>query len=100
MPGPLILGAIIDSACRVWQEACGAVGACWIYTPTDMGVRIFVWWLLVKAMSIVCYFLAQFFYRPPPEPPIEEEQKEGLRTNNGDQVLSALDDLPGPESNV
>ena len=66
MPGPLVLGAVIDSACRVWQQACGTEeeGACWIYTRYDMGVRIFAWWLLVKAFGVVCYFLAQFLYRP------------------------------------
>lgn len=65
-PGPLMLGQIIDSSCKVWQDICGVSGNCWIYEKTEMGIRIFIWWCLVKGFSIICYFCAQYFYKPPP----------------------------------
>ncbi|XP_069107929.1 solute carrier organic anion transporter family member 4A1-like [Argopecten irradians] len=74
-PGPLILGSIIDSACKVWQDVCGEVGSCWIYEKADMGIRIFVWWCLVKGCSILCYFLAQHFYRSSTHKSDEEEEE-------------------------
>ena len=33
IPGPIIYGALIDSTCLVWDDACGIKGNCWIYDP-------------------------------------------------------------------
>ena len=59
-----MLGTIMDSACKVWQYLCGGEpGSCWIYRKTDMGVRLFVWWIIVKLLSMLFNFLAQYFYK-------------------------------------
>lgn len=31
IPAPIIMGAIIDSACVVWETMCGETGNCWLY---------------------------------------------------------------------
>ncbi|XP_069952785.1 solute carrier organic anion transporter family member 74D isoform X4 [Cherax quadricarinatus] len=31
IPAPIIMGAIIDSACVVWDKSCGISGNCWLY---------------------------------------------------------------------
>ncbi|XP_011632839.1 solute carrier organic anion transporter family member 3A1-like [Pogonomyrmex barbatus] len=31
VPCPIIYGAVVDSACLVWEYACGERGACWLY---------------------------------------------------------------------
>nr|XP_027224023.1 solute carrier organic anion transporter family member 4A1-like [Penaeus vannamei] len=31
IPAPIIMGAIIDSACLVWDTSCGRTGNCWLY---------------------------------------------------------------------
>ncbi|KAF2368549.1 Organic anion transporter polypeptide OATP [Trinorchestia longiramus] len=31
IPGPIIMGAIVDSACLVWDTKCGEQGNCWLY---------------------------------------------------------------------
>ncbi|XP_042883333.1 uncharacterized protein LOC122260222 [Penaeus japonicus] len=31
IPAPIIMGAIIDSACLVWDKSCGKTGNCWLY---------------------------------------------------------------------
>ncbi|XP_045584595.1 solute carrier organic anion transporter family member 74D [Procambarus clarkii] len=31
IPAPIIMGAIIDSACVVWNSSCGESGNCWLY---------------------------------------------------------------------
>lgn len=33
IPGPIIYGALIDSTCLVWDDACGMKGNCWVYDP-------------------------------------------------------------------
>ena len=72
-----MLGSIIDSACLVWQDLSGETGSCWIYEKTDMGVKILIWWILVKGFSVIFYFLAQYFYRAP-QSEIPSDEKEPL----------------------
>nr|CAD7399809.1 unnamed protein product [Timema cristinae] len=31
IPGPIIFGALVDSACLVWDASCGEKGNCWLY---------------------------------------------------------------------
>ncbi|XP_017881549.1 solute carrier organic anion transporter family member 3A1 [Ceratina calcarata] len=31
VPCPIVYGAVVDSACLVWEFACGERGACWLY---------------------------------------------------------------------
>ncbi|CAB3380470.1 Hypothetical predicted protein [Cloeon dipterum] len=31
VPCPIVYGAVVDSACLVWDTACGERGACWLY---------------------------------------------------------------------
>ncbi|XP_063220394.1 solute carrier organic anion transporter family member 74D-like [Bacillus rossius redtenbacheri] len=31
VPCPIVYGAVVDSACLVWETACGEQGACWLY---------------------------------------------------------------------
>lgn len=31
VPCPIIYGAVVDSACLVWETVCGTQGACWLY---------------------------------------------------------------------
>ena len=33
IPGPIIYGALIDSTCLVWNDACGTRGNCWVHQP-------------------------------------------------------------------
>ncbi|CAG2204508.1 SLCO4A [Mytilus edulis] len=63
-PGPIFLGAIIDSSCDVWQDTCGEQGSCWIYNKTDLGLRIMVWWICLKVLGFIFLFLAAKFYKP------------------------------------
>ena len=60
-----MLGTIMDSACFVWQDVCGQQGSCWIYEKTSIGVKLFVWWIIVKVVSLSFNFAAQYFYKPP-----------------------------------
>ena len=34
MPYSLVYGAVIDSACLIWEEKCGHKGNCWVYDST------------------------------------------------------------------
>jgi hypothetical protein len=76
-----MLGSIMDSACHVWQDVCGVTGSCWIYEKTSMGVKLFVWWIIVKIVALVFYFAALHFYKPP-------DDDNDVDVNQDDDVTS------------
>ncbi|XP_021348100.1 solute carrier organic anion transporter family member 4A1-like isoform X2 [Mizuhopecten yessoensis] len=65
-PGPILLGAIIDSACSVWQETCGQTGSCWTYRKFDLGIRLMVWFATLKLLGVIFATIAYKVYVPPP----------------------------------
>ena len=70
-PGPIFLGAIIDSSCDVWQESCGTRGSCWIYRKWDLGLKVMFWWMGTKFVGVVLLFIASILYKPPKEAAME-----------------------------
>ena len=49
IPGPLLLGALLDATCVVWGETCGnEVTSCWIYNNASMA----------RNMALFCFILA------------------------------------------
>ncbi|XP_048732891.2 solute carrier organic anion transporter family member 4A1-like [Ostrea edulis] len=77
-PGPVLLGYIIDKSCTIWQEECGEKGSCWTYDKHDLGMRIMIWWLVLKAMGVIFFYTAYRLYKPPPT--LEENQKVEIAT--------------------
>ncbi|XP_067681617.1 solute carrier organic anion transporter family member 4C1-like [Haliotis asinina] len=66
-PGPVLLGAILDSTCEVWQSSCGDSGSCWVYNNYSMAYRVLAWWAVLKVVSIIFYGLASKVYKAPPD---------------------------------
>lgn len=55
LPAPIVIGKLIDSACRLWQkDSCGGRGACWIYNADDFRWKLHV---AVGACRIVTSFI-------------------------------------------
>ena len=86
-----MLGSIMDSACQVWQEFCGNQGNCWLYEKTDMGVKLCVWWLIVKVLSLTFNFAAQYFYKAP----IDGEDSQGEHSNSNPELSEEMKTLTG-----
>ena len=87
-PGPIFLGAIIDSACTVWEDTCEGQGSCWIYDKQNMGIRIMLWFMGLKLLGVVFFLIASFVYRPPPE---ETKEREIVSPDNLKTVVGALE---------
>ncbi|XP_077990231.1 solute carrier organic anion transporter family member 4C1-like [Glandiceps talaboti] len=66
IPGPIIVGAAIDSTCILWGESCGEVGACWVYDTFQFGLRFFVLSSVYMIATLVFLTLAMIVYKPPP----------------------------------
>ena len=65
IPGPVLTGVVIDSACALWQDLCGSQGSCWFYDRFEMSWRLFVWWITVKMFSASMFLLSSKFYTAP-----------------------------------
>jgi hypothetical protein len=54
IPGPIIMGALIDSACRLWNtQACGAKGACLVYDLDSLRIKMHLYVAIVKTAACV-----------------------------------------------
>ncbi|CAL4127004.1 unnamed protein product, partial [Meganyctiphanes norvegica] len=53
IPAPIIMGAVIDSTCLVWDWRCGARGNCWFYNTDSFR-------LLLHAVPGIFVFLSVF----------------------------------------
>uniref|UniRef100_A0A1I8C1V5 Kazal-like domain-containing protein n=1 Tax=Meloidogyne hapla TaxID=6305 RepID=A0A1I8C1V5_MELHA len=53
LPSPFIWGLVIDSACRVWDYECQKTGACAIYDPWALRMRMHFLYIAIRALSLI-----------------------------------------------
>ncbi|XP_006811918.1 solute carrier organic anion transporter family member 4C1-like [Saccoglossus kowalevskii] len=73
IPGPIVMGIVVDSACVMWQEDCGDTGTCWIYDNHGFAMRFVVFGAAFTGLAMLCSLGALLTYKPPPEPSNEEK---------------------------
>lgn len=61
IPGPVIIGRLIDGTCVVWQEINGEKGACFLYDNDQLAKAFIIFPLSMKALATVSYILATSF---------------------------------------
>ena len=59
VPFPIILAAIFDSACDVFQYKCGEKGSCWVYDSDFLAKGLCIWVVVIKVLSTSMYFLGK-----------------------------------------
>uniref|UniRef100_A0A914CLE7 Solute carrier organic anion transporter family member n=1 Tax=Acrobeloides nanus TaxID=290746 RepID=A0A914CLE7_9BILA len=52
LPSPVIWGFIIDSACLVWEQTCSSRGACAIYDPIKLRLRMHLLYVAIRMISM------------------------------------------------
>ncbi|CAC5385089.1 unnamed protein product [Mytilus coruscus] len=57
-PGPVIVGKVVDTCCRLWNTSCGGTGACTLYDLVDFRYRRHALDLGIKLVATVFSFLA------------------------------------------
>ncbi|XP_062619920.1 solute carrier organic anion transporter family member 4A1-like, partial [Saccostrea cucullata] len=115
IPGPVLTGYVIDTACGLWQDLCGARGSCGVYDRYEMSWRLFAWWSCVKVFSGTMFILAMIFWKEPEKsekveaekdkPPSDSgfvnagytsnEKGNGVQTQNGSTVVNGKHDRDG-----
>ena len=56
IPGPIVFGAIFDSACIFWQYDCSRQGSCWVYDNSSLSERA----VLLAVMGVTLNFIFSF----------------------------------------
>ncbi|KAL7636290.1 UNVERIFIED_CONTAM: hypothetical protein RMT77_013049 [Armadillidium vulgare] len=51
---PLVFGALADSSCILWEEACGKTGSCWVYDTQDFSYKLHGGCLGFFLISLIC----------------------------------------------
>nr|XP_006811917.1 PREDICTED: solute carrier organic anion transporter family member 4C1-like [Saccoglossus kowalevskii] len=72
VPGPILIGAAIDSSCLVWQEVCGDTGTCWIYDNHTFGLKFVVIGIVVAGIALFVCIVALLVYKAPPDTQIAD----------------------------
>ncbi|OQV20302.1 Solute carrier organic anion transporter family member 4C1 [Hypsibius exemplaris] len=81
IPGPIIMGALFDSACRLWNtQSCGAKGACLVYDLDSLRLKMHLYVAIVKTaacvMDVYVYYKVRnmkFERKVEPEPVAEPQ---------------------------
>nr|XP_022328748.1 solute carrier organic anion transporter family member 4A1-like [Crassostrea virginica] len=91
-PGPVLLGAILDSTCLVWQDKCGERGNCWIYDKWPLGIRLMLWWICTKLVGVFFLCIAHQSYKS--EVTSQELKVESkLDNGHGEETKKAEDNM-------
>lgn len=80
IPGPIITGALFDSACLLrnsLQEQCGLAGNCLVYDNRALSIRSLSLFLMSVSISAIFGFFSWLSYRVPKQ----VKEKEGVVKN-------------------
>ena len=89
MPGPILLGAIFDVACLLYQETCEGQGSCWVYDTQFISEGIVWACLVVKSVSGLSFLLALICYKAPDN--TSDEINMIVEEEKGKQNLAVID---------
>ncbi|XP_054713403.1 solute carrier organic anion transporter family member 1A1-like [Uloborus diversus] len=97
IPYPVTFGALVDSACLVWEKSCGKTGNCWFYDVEKFNYLLHGASAFFCAMSALClvgiYFLHERVHSLYDEDESEIEQYEKNNPIKIDTVSSAVTKL-------
>jgi sodium-independent organic anion transporter len=51
LPSPVLWGVLIDSACLIWERSCSSRGACAIYDPYTLRMRMHIVYCVIRLVS-------------------------------------------------
>ena len=92
IPGPLITGAIFDSACQLrheLQEQCGLQGNCLVYDNEALAVRSAILLIVGMGISAVFAFFVWFVY---PKGKVNDKQEKDNKAEKGENDETAETD--------
>ncbi|OWF46446.1 solute carrier organic anion transporter family member 4A1-like [Mizuhopecten yessoensis] len=62
IPGPLLVGAVLDGTCEIWTEVpCSDSRFCMMYDLSRMSSGIMIWWVVISVLTAIFYLAASLF---------------------------------------
>ncbi|CAL4122219.1 unnamed protein product, partial [Meganyctiphanes norvegica] len=100
IPAPIIMGAVVDSACLVWDTTCGKEGNCWFYDSEQFRYIIHIVPAIIIFISILGDFVV-FYYSDQldiygerdPDDPFDD----GKETELSEEKKDLLTEKPKPQ---
>ncbi|KAG1714635.1 Solute carrier organic anion transporter family member 5A1 [Nymphon striatum] len=88
IPSPLIFGALVDAACKIWKISCDARGNCWVYDSVNFrhylhGATASMYFIAMIFDMMMCYYsknLDNLYDDEKEETPDENTQKSEVST--------------------
>ncbi|XP_030829905.1 solute carrier organic anion transporter family member 4A1-like [Strongylocentrotus purpuratus] len=65
IPGPVVLGLLIDKSCLLWEDSCDGSRTCWLYQNSELSLVFFFITLLAKVGGLIFLLGALLSYRTP-----------------------------------
>ncbi|XP_055338452.1 solute carrier organic anion transporter family member 2A1-like [Paramacrobiotus metropolitanus] len=102
LPAPIIVGRLIDSACRLWQvDSCGNRGACWIYKADEFRWKLHVAVGTCRLINMIFDLIVAYrvrnmtFDRDKDE--LQDSEDAAKTQSTLELVASSMDQDGGPE---
>lgn len=97
IPSPIVYGAIIDQACKLWRTECGKTGNCWFYDPKKMRLYLHLTTAAFISIALVFDAISGYYvrnlelYEEPEETEqrVQQEQQQ-LQANLREQELQPM----------
>uniref|UniRef100_A0A9J2Q5B1 Solute carrier organic anion transporter family member n=2 Tax=Ascaris lumbricoides TaxID=6252 RepID=A0A9J2Q5B1_ASCLU len=96
IPGGILFGMMIDTACLKWKESCGAKQSCLVYDPYRLSWTIMAVAVVCKLVSILATVLGYMTYRPND---LDNGTSVQTTDSRGPLSLTVNDDRPPTEFN-
>ena len=89
IPGPIVFGVIIDSACLFWQFDCDRRGNCWVYNSESLGNRAMALALCGVAFNFSFSLLTWVAY-PKSKTELNREVENNKSENPAEETMNML----------
>ena len=89
IPGPIVFGVIIDSACLFWQFECDRRGNCWVYNNVALGNRGLALALCGVVLNFIFSLLTWLVY-PKITAEVDREAENNKAENPTEKEMSTL----------
>ncbi|KAL3872884.1 hypothetical protein ACJMK2_036065 [Sinanodonta woodiana] len=62
IPGPVLIGTVIDKACLIWRGgSCGSQGFCMLYSHDKLSLGVLLWWVITMMIGCLLFSGAAIF---------------------------------------
>ncbi|KAK7072234.1 hypothetical protein SK128_004077 [Halocaridina rubra] len=85
IPAPIMMGAIVDSACLIWDKTCGKFGNCWLYDSDKFRIIIHMVPAVLIFISVFGDIVVYYYSRQLDLYGIAEEEIDLEQTKNKEE---------------